>query len=141
MLIENRECETLDVKALLTTGHVHGLIALTEPADTWPTALRTVAGGGVWLSEALLNRLLRQTRIPDPAQPTLTRREQEVLRRAALGWANKEIAHHLGMAERTVEFHLGNIRQKLKVATRLEAILWFKEHGFYLDGEPDREYR
>ncbi|RIK25141.1 MAG: hypothetical protein DCC55_40820, partial [Chloroflexi bacterium] len=127
LLFEAGGCETQDVKALLTTGHVHGLISLTEPAAAWPVALRTVAHGGAWVSETLLNRLLRQTRTPDPAQPALTRREQEVLRLAALGWANKKIAHHLGMAARTVEFHLGNIRQKLKVSTRLEAILWFKE--------------
>ena len=53
-----------------------------------------------------------------------------MLRLAAAGCANKEIAHHLG-----------NIRKKLKVATRLEAILWFKEHGFHRDSEPDGEYR
>lgn len=120
----------VDIKTFLTTGHVHGLISLTEPADAWPTALRTVARGGAWISEPLLNWLLRQTRIPDPAQPALTGREQRVLRLAALGWANKKIASHLGIAERTVEFHLSNTRQKLKFATRLEAILWFKEHGF-----------
>jgi DNA-binding NarL/FixJ family response regulator len=113
--------------ASVTKGHVHGLISLTEPADAWPVALRRVARGGFWMSEPLLNRLLRQTRTAIPAQPLLSGREREVLRLAAARCANKEIARRLGIAERTVEFHLGNIRQKLKVATRLEAILWFNE--------------
>lgn len=141
LLVEEGSQAMADIKTLLATGHVHGLISLTEPADAWPTALRTVARGGAWISEPLLNRLLRQTRTPTPAQPALTGREQKVLCLTALGWANKEIARHLGIAERTVEFHLSNTRQKLKVATRLDAILWFKEHGFYLDSELDGEYR
>jgi DNA-binding NarL/FixJ family response regulator len=42
LLVEAGGRETQDVKALLTTGHVHGLISLTEPAAAWPVALRTV---------------------------------------------------------------------------------------------------
>ena len=48
----------------------------------------------------------------------------------AQGLSNQEIARPLGLTARTVEFHVGNILQKLGVVSRLEAVLWAKAHGF-----------
>lgn len=56
-------------------------------------------------------------------QHTLTEREQEVAAQLLHGRSNKEIAAALHISERTVEFHLGNIYQKLDVASRVELIL------------------
>ncbi|HXF70744.1 MAG TPA: response regulator transcription factor [Thermoflexus sp.] len=60
----------------------------------------------------------------------LTEREREVLRQMAQGLSNKEIARQLGFTIRTVEFHVGNLLRKLGVASRLEAVMWAREHGF-----------
>ena len=54
---------------------------------------------------------------------SLTQREREVLQLAAKGLTNKQIAIRLQIAERTTEFHMTNIFDKLKVATRVEAIV------------------
>ena len=51
----------------------------------------------------------------------LTAREREVLARVAEGLTNKQIAAHLGISDRTVQFHLGNVLGKLGVASRTEA--------------------
>ncbi len=53
----------------------------------------------------------------------LTEREIEVLRLAARGHRNKEIATELDLSVRTIQAHLGNIFNKLKVGSRTEAVI------------------
>ncbi len=53
----------------------------------------------------------------------LTDREIEVLRLAARGHGNKEIATELELSVRTIQAHLGNIFNKLKVGSRTEAVI------------------
>jgi DNA-binding NarL/FixJ family response regulator len=52
----------------------------------------------------------------------LTPRELQVLRLLAGGFANKHIAHDLGISEHTAKFHVGRILGKLDAATRAEAV-------------------
>jgi predicted ATPase/DNA-binding CsgD family transcriptional regulator len=52
----------------------------------------------------------------------LSTREQEVLRLAARGLTDQEIADSLGLSRRTVTTHQANIRQKLDVQNRAEAV-------------------
>jgi DNA-binding CsgD family transcriptional regulator len=58
----------------------------------------------------------------------LTPRELQVLRRVAAGRTNKEIAHELGLSERTVDRHLSNIFTKLDVSSRAAATAFAYEH-------------
>jgi DNA-binding CsgD family transcriptional regulator len=53
----------------------------------------------------------------------LTERELEVLRLAAKGKANKEIANDLALSLPTVKAHLANLFNKMGVASRTEAVL------------------
>lgn len=59
----------------------------------------------------------------------LSPRELEVLRRLALGKTNKEIAHDLGISDRTVQHHTIHIYQKLEVDTRAAAALLAARNG------------
>ncbi|ADY56992.1 two component transcriptional regulator, LuxR family [Syntrophobotulus glycolicus DSM 8271] len=52
-----------------------------------------------------------------------TSREVEVARLMNKGLQNKEIAAALGIKKRTVDLHIRNIQKKLKVTTRLEAVV------------------
>jgi len=61
--------------------------------------------------------------------PILTDREIEVLRSVARGQGNKEIAQDLNLSVRTVQAHLGNIFNKLKVSSRIEAVRSGLKHG------------
>ena len=53
--------------------------------------------------------------------PTLTRRELQILRLARDGVGNKEIARDLWITEQTVKFHLSNVYRKLGVSNRTRA--------------------
>lgn len=61
----------------------------------------------------------------------LTDRELEVLRLAARGMANKEIATELGVSVRTVEAHLSHVFRKLEVGSRTEAVLFGLRQGWF----------
>jgi DNA-binding NarL/FixJ family response regulator len=53
---------------------------------------------------------------------TLTGRERQVLRLMQLGYSNKEIGHHLNIAEPTVKNHVHHLLEKLEVTTRAQAV-------------------
>ena len=57
-------------------------------------------------------------------QDQLSDREREVLVLVADGLANKQIARHLGISERTVKAHLTSIFQTIGVTDRTQAALW-----------------
>ncbi len=65
------------------------------------------------------------------AVETLSERESEVLKLAAKGLSNKDIAEQLFLSHRTVQAHLGNIFNKLGVGSRTEAILYGLRNGWF----------
>jgi DNA-binding NarL/FixJ family response regulator len=65
-----------------------------------------------------------------PAEAVLSEREMEVLREAARGLPNKEIARRMGLSVRTIHTHLGNIFGKLQVGSRTEAVLQALRRGW-----------
>lgn len=60
---------------------------------------------------------------PEAALPALTKREAECLHWAAQGKSSWEIARILICSEAGINFHMGNIRRKLDVTTRREAVV------------------
>ncbi|HEU0000606.1 MAG TPA: LuxR C-terminal-related transcriptional regulator [Ktedonobacteraceae bacterium] len=95
-------------------------------------AVRSVARGEVLVQPQIASRLIsrfgKQERAIN-ALESLTAREMEVLRLLARGMRNKEIAARLYVSERTVNFHLANIYQKLHVSGRTEALSKAHEQG------------
>jgi DNA-binding NarL/FixJ family response regulator len=59
--------------------------------------------------------------VPDPEEG-LTEREHEVLHHLVEGRRNAEIAEIMVVSQKTVEFHVSHILQKLGVRSRAEAI-------------------
>jgi predicted ATPase/DNA-binding CsgD family transcriptional regulator len=62
----------------------------------------------------------------------LTRREREVAMLVANGRTNREIAHELTVAERTVETHLEHIFHKLGLSSRAQVAAWSTRTGLEL---------
>lgn len=60
---------------------------------------------------------------PPPEPPSLTAREVECMRLAAQGLTIGETARRIQVAERTVEFHLGNAMRKLGATNKLRAVV------------------
>ncbi|MEU8799084.1 response regulator transcription factor [Spirillospora sp. NPDC048819] len=107
-------------------------------------AIRTLARGATLVQPALTERLLQAARhLPDrdelqdlPPQP-LTDREQDVLRLLAGGYANREIAGALHLAEGTVKNHVSSLLAKLGVRDRTRAVMKALHHGLLSGTPPD----
>jgi DNA-binding NarL/FixJ family response regulator len=91
-------------------------------------AIKAAAEGQVQLSPKAAARLMREVRAPESPEK-LTERETEVLKLVALGKANKEIAHELGIGDKTVKTHVSSVLSKLGVASRTQAALYAASIG------------
>jgi DNA-binding NarL/FixJ family response regulator len=107
------------------------LLKDTEPAEL-VRAIRIVDGGEALLHPAVAARVLREL-TSDAGRARrhelLTPREREVLGLIARGRANKAIALDLGVAEKTVKTHVGNILGKLGLSDRTQAALYAVREG------------
>lgn len=82
------------------------------------------------LIEVIKSRLARVARsATKPPSARLSDREAETLTWSARGKSSAEIAVILGLAERTINFHITNAMQKLGVATRIQAAVKAASEG------------
>ncbi|HET7400037.1 MAG TPA: response regulator transcription factor [Intrasporangium sp.] len=119
--------ETDRVGAALEAGAVGYLLKDSEPRDVI-SAIRVAAAGHAPLDPRVARALLPHS--PRKEAPSvLSAREREVLALVSKGLANKQIAKALGISERTVKVHLGNVFRNIGVADRTSAALWARDHG------------
>ncbi len=94
-----------------------GYVVKDDAFDDLVHAVEEVTGGGQFISSSLVDGLGAAVR-----EPLLTPQEQAVIRAAADGKSNKEIARVLDISERTVRFHMSNCFTKFGVGSRGGAI-------------------
>jgi DNA-binding NarL/FixJ family response regulator len=111
----------------LDAGATGYLLKDAEP-DELLRAIRAASRGESPLSPRAAQALLSARRERHPAAG-LSERELEVLKLVATGLANKQIAHKLGISEKTVKVHLTNVFRELGVFDRTQAALWAQRNG------------
>ncbi len=91
------------------------------------------------IARKVLNRFVSASGKPEGKEPSvmLSDREMEVLKLAAKGLSNQDIAEKLCLSIRTVQGHLGHIFNKLQVGSRTEAVVRALKEGWVtLDDVP-----
>lgn len=125
------------VMALLEAGAA-GYLLKNVHSNQLIKAIRAVFAGESVLQPSITRRFINQLiaktpRLEEaPALSPLSERELEVLKLAAKGVSNRDIAENLGLSNRTVQAHLSNIFKKLSVASRTEAILYSLKRGWFM---------
>jgi len=109
---------------LLKGVRVHELIDAIRAVYAGESVLHPV------VARRVIDRMVSPGRKETPAVEALSEREMEVLKLAATGVSNKDIAQQLFLSPRTVQVHLGNIFSKLGVASRTEAVLYALRKGW-----------
>jgi DNA-binding NarL/FixJ family response regulator len=99
-----------------------GYLLKGTPREELFEAIRAVARGESLLAPVATSAVLRRVRGESDPTPALTAREQAVLEQLARGLGNKQIAAALGIAERTVKFHVSSVFAKLGASNRTEAV-------------------
>jgi DNA-binding NarL/FixJ family response regulator len=99
-------------------------------------AIRSVHGGESVLHPVIARKVIDRfahsvSQSPEKADvDQLTERELDVLRLAAKGMSNKEIAEQLYVSTRTVQTHLSTIFHKMQVGSRTEAVVQALREGW-----------
>ena len=106
-------------------------------------AIRTVYAGDTIIAPELAQKMLSTFQSGGPKGsrlvPPLTERELGVIRALAQGMSDRQIAHSLGISEKTVRNHTSNIYRKLHIFDRTQAVIYAIREGV-IDVE-DLEYR
>jgi DNA-binding NarL/FixJ family response regulator len=135
LLLGEEECDE-DLFGGLRAGARGFVIENAEPGELL-RAVRVLARGGVPLSPSLARRLVAEFRSqPDPQRSTpglfdeLTIREREVVRLAASGLTNGEIAERLIVSPLTAKTHVSRAMVKLHVRDRAKLVALAYQTGF-----------
>ncbi len=104
-----------------------GYILKTSAVENLVNGIRAITLGGTYLDPAIAHRVFNgKHAAAKPAKgraaPALTEREAEVLKMAALGFTNKEIASRLDVGVKSVETYKARGLEKLGLKTRAELV-------------------
>lgn len=124
------------VFAILEAGAA-GYLLKDVPSDELVEAIRAVHAGESILHPAIARKIVN--RFASPHKPSesgveadqLSEREMEVLKLAAEGMTNMEIANELALSVRTIQGHLSNIFSKMQVGSRTEAVIQALRKGWF----------
>lgn len=115
---------------------VRGYVLKRTAAETLLHAIRAVYVGGLYVDPAIAGRIFdnKETRAgrtyESGATPALTDRESEVLKLAAFGFTNKEIAGRLGIGIKSVETYKARGSDKLGLKTRADIVRFASAEGW-----------
>jgi DNA-binding NarL/FixJ family response regulator len=122
------------VFAFLEAGAA-GYLLKDVSVDQLVEAIRAVHAGESILHPAITRKVISRLAHPQETSRTingpeqLTERELEVLKLAARGSSNRDIASELQISVRTVQTHLGNVFGKMGVGSRTEAVMYALRKG------------
>jgi len=113
-----------------------GYVLKSEPTESFLRLLEGAARGEVAVSPLLAGRLLREfsrlaaREVPDrTTADLLTARQREVLALVADGLLYKQVAARIGVSERAVKYHMGEVLARLHVHDREEAVAYARRLG------------
>lgn len=124
----------------VTYGAV-GFITKSMSREKITDAIRQILDGQIYLPPDIIRKSgksneagAREPSAANPVDPDLiasfTRRQLLVFEHMAKGQSNKEIGYQLHIAETTVKAHVSAILRKLKVHSRLQAVLCARDINF-----------
>jgi len=118
---------------------VRGYVLKRTAAETLLHAIRAVYVGGLYVDPSVAGRLFEGKEgragksLENRHTISLTDREAEVLKMAALGFTNKEIAARLGVGIKSVETYKARGSDKLGLKSRAEIVRFASAEGWLMD--------
>jgi two-component system NarL family response regulator len=130
--------EDEDLFAAIKSGAC-GYLVKTLDTDEFFGLLSGMARGEVPFSPGLASRILQEFAQPGQAsgavqavpapRTVLSPRQVEVLTLVSGGMTYKEVAERLGLAERTIKYHMGEIVEQLHLENRAQVLEYARRAG------------
>ncbi|AZS13544.1 response regulator transcription factor [Paenibacillus lutimineralis] len=127
---------------ILVESGVSGVVSKTATREQLLNSIRCVLRDEAVIPVSLLRQLRRrEIRLNQGREEksmeevSINEREQEILQEVSSGSSNKDIASRLLMSQRTVEYNLTRIFEKLNVRSRSEAIVEARRLGLIHSSE------
>lgn len=124
------------VFAMLKAGAA-GYLLKSVSGDELVRAVKAIHNGEPVLDPGIAKKVMNyfkfQNKIPSVKEDSehLSKRELDIIKLAAKGLTNKEIADQLHLSFRTVEGHMRDVFNKLGVGSRTEAVLFGLRKGWF----------
>jgi DNA-binding NarL/FixJ family response regulator len=115
---------------------VRGYVLKRSAVENLVQAIRAVMVGGLYIDPAIVGRVFDSKRASKRlaarkgVSPSLTDREADVLKLAALGFTNKEIASRLDVGVKSIETYKARGLEKLGLKTRAELVRYASGQGW-----------
>jgi DNA-binding NarL/FixJ family response regulator len=115
---------------------VRGYVLKRSAVENLVQAIRAVMVGGLYIDPAIVGRVFESKQINKRlaarkgVSPALTDREADVLKMAALGFTNKEIAARLDVGVKSIETYKARGLEKLGLKTRAELVRYASGQGW-----------
>jgi len=132
VVVLTRHTEYAYVQEAFAAG-ADGYVLKQSSFDELLKAVRAATSGGRYLDGAVVVPLRAADHLRSEGRPPVTEREITVLRLAALGRSNKDIAGVLSIAVKTVEVHKSSAMRKLGLRDRSEMLRFAVVKGWLQD--------
>ena len=115
---------------------VRGYVLKRSAVENLVQAIRAVLVGGLYIDPAIVGRVFESKQVNKRltarkgVAPALTDREADVLKMAALGFTNKEIASRLDVGVKSIETYKARGLEKLGLKTRAELVRYASGQGW-----------
>jgi two-component system competent response regulator ComA len=124
---------------LMIESGISGFLLKTANKEQLIAAVRCALRGEVILPLSLVKQLRRTTiSVSERAENetiSISNLEYEILKEISKGKSNKEIAETVIMSQRSLEYCLTSLFQKLSVKSRIEAVMRAKQMGLLSDSD------
>ncbi|MDX2088310.1 MAG: response regulator transcription factor [Kofleriaceae bacterium] len=134
VLVISMHDELLYAERALRAG-ASGYVMKHEATESIVKAIRTVANGGIFVSDAVSTRVLQRVTgqaTPPTVLDALTNRELHVLQLVGRGLGTRAIAEQLHISVKTVESYRARLKEKMNLRTGTElirfAVRWAEEN-------------
>jgi DNA-binding NarL/FixJ family response regulator len=107
-----------------------GYVIKASPSAELLEGVRRVARGGMYVSDAVAERLARALREPEPRPPhaDFTRREFQIFHMLVAGQRVSAIARTLNLSEKTVSTHKTRIQRKIDASSAAAMVRYAVKH-------------
>jgi DNA-binding NarL/FixJ family response regulator len=107
-----------------------GFVTKSSVSDELLYAVRRVLDGDVYLPQDLDAAFTLESVETDKERPTLTQRQELVLRELLDGRSNREISQTIGISDETVKTHVAAILRHFAVQNRTQAVVAAARFGY-----------